>query len=271
MAGAKLIGSVLIVDVLLTLVLGLDLKSSFGIPNENYEADYLRFSGIFTESALYGPVLFLLLFPLTVDKEIVLAHHKTLLILSATGFLTLSVVSGALSVILVVLILHTLPWRGKMRVLLFSLLAVGFLSVMLVDATIIKSATVAIGRLVELLEYLRGAGTAPIDGSALDRVGGLFSGIRYRESTEVLGTIAPTGYRSVAGVVLQTTDGIGLLTLALLICGSLCWAGKVGFLWLVVVLFLPNQFLTTVLTYLSLFTLRRLHEDGKNYSEAYKL
>ena len=80
MAGAKLIGSVLIVDVLLTLVLGLDLKSSFGIPNENYEADYLRFSGIFTESALYGPVLFLLLFPLTVDKEIVLAHHKTLLI-----------------------------------------------------------------------------------------------------------------------------------------------------------------------------------------------
>ena len=83
---------------------------------------------------------------------------------------------------------------------------------MLVDATIIKSATVAIGRLVELLEYLRGAGTAPIDGSALDRVGDSSPELDI-ESTEVLGTIAPTSYRSVAGVVLQTADGIGLLTL----------------------------------------------------------
>lgn len=265
---ARLIAWTLVVDVALNLGLGLDVKTAIGLPNENYEADYARYSGIFSESAVYGPVLFLLLFSLTVDRGIVKSRYKEILILASTGFLTLSVVSGLLSLALMSLIFLSLPWKGKGRVLLWTLLAFVAVGAAATDIPIVQSATKAGARLSEFVAYLTGGGSVVVDGSATDRVGSLFSGIRYRGASEVLGTWAPSGYRSIAGVLLQTFDLRGVLIFSSACVASFLWAGRFGLMWLSVVFFLPNQFLTTAITYLSLFALRHAYEGNKNFLKA---
>ena len=262
---ARLIAWTLVVDVALNLGLGLDVKTAVGLPNENYEADYARFSGLFSESSVYGPVLFLLLFSLTVDRGLIKSRYKEILFLASTGFLTLSVVSGLLSLALMSLIFMSLPWKGKGRVLLWTLLGFVAVGAVTADAPILQSVTKAGARLFEFIDYLTEGGSIEVDGSATDRVGGVFSGIRYRGATEVTGTLAPSGYRSVAGVVLQSFDSRGLLMLFAMLTASFFWAGKFGLVWLLVVFFLPNQFLTTALTYLSFFALRHAHEGNKNF------
>ncbi len=240
------------VDFILNVLFGLDVKTLIGLKNENYEADYLRYSGILSEAANVGTVSFLLILPYAAKAKYSISLMFKYIAWAGPGILSMSITSQLFTIMWLCYAGYKFAIQKRFSLLLIlpgfiSLLIVVYLYIGYLDAQYLKRATV----FFDILTSLSASDIA--DGSMSDRYAGSLEGSNYASTMKIFGTSAPSGYRSVFGILFQAINPQSVFLLFSTIIIIFFSMGLHGVYWFIGVLLMPPQFLTTAIFYVSMY------------------
>ncbi len=244
------------IDYIFLQAFHLDLKNTIGMKNENYEAAFTRYSGILSEASNVGTVTFMLVFPYVINVRVSDATIIKCIVWVLPGFLSLSITSQIFSLMWLSYALFLWISNSNRAKYLIPILVGGIIftitnNIDYLDQRYIK-------RVSDFANFLTVANQQKVvDGSMADRYSGSLTGRNFAGSLQLFGTSAPSGYRSVFGILFQSFNYISLLILMVMTMVFQFTVGFRGVFWFGCSLLLPSQFLTTILFYVSLYGVLR--------------